>query len=487
MKTFREKTMWFMVVVSVVTIFRVDVGYSLQVAGYDPSLRNSETYVNLSTGETFVLSNGESLVISKDVSGEVVRRGEIGWHNIPVKAKRSLRVSLRSYNVTCPQQLAFCMLVGARRIRPNVAVSCSGKVSDDFVNDVDGWNFSKEYLFENKGRLLTLDIDFGEACSLDCPHCFRRNGLVNASGGSVLSYEETMDVIRQAKALGLRSIKILGAGEPFENRRFLLFLQDMKDLDIQVNVFTKAHVFGDNALAQRYFGFSSLQLAQEVKRLGTSLNVGCNSFDPEVQDKMVGVSGYTAKRNRALELLAQVGLNDCQPTKLCLAMVPITIQNVEEIFDMYKWARERNIYTIATTSMCAGRATTSWQEMCPSVERLIALYTQINVYNVEKGITSVEELKENGTSSYAGGCPCHQIACGMYVTSRGIVLRCPGDDVTVFGNVHEQSIADIWHSCENYVQRQGVFNCHCPPKDGRSIPSGLYEKVLENVVRHFKT
>lgn len=383
--------------------------------------------------------------------------------------------------------LMLLNIVDGKRPRPRIKVLFpeGAKVPADFKNDVSGWNFSREYLEKNAGKLLTLDLDFGEACSLNCPHCFRRNGAVNKSGSPVLSYAETMDVIHQAKELGLEAIKILGAGEPFENPDFLPFLHEMKELGVQVNIFTKGHVFGDSRLSYRYHKMTSIRLAEAIAELGVSLNVGFNSFDSAVQDQMVGRQGYTAERNRGLELLADVGLNLGQPTRLCLAMVPITKQNIHEICDIYVWARERNIYPLTTVSMCAGRARKAWKNITPSAAELVDLYTRINIYNIEKGISTIDGLKRDGISSYAGGCPCHQVACGMYVTSRGIVLRCPGDDVTVFGNVREESLADIWYKSENYLLHRGIFNCHCPPKDGKSIPLALYDQVLINVQRHF--
>ncbi|MDD5626785.1 MAG: radical SAM protein [Patescibacteria group bacterium] len=365
---------------------------------------------------------------------------------------------------------------------------CPGKeqVPNNFVNDVDGWSFSKEYLAQNTGKLLTLDLDFGEYCSLNCPHCFRRNGAVNRSSNPCLLPIEILYLINsQAQELGLESIKILGAGEPFEDKYFLIFLEQLKSLGIKVNIFTKAHVLGDDALANKYFNLSARELVSVIKDLGVSLNVGFNSFDPALQDEMVGVQGYTEKRNRALELLAEAGFNQGQPTRLCLAIVPITKQNIHEIYDIYVFARERNIYPVTTVSMCAGRARESWKDLTPREEELIALYTRINIYNIEKGVNTLKELSENGVSAYAGGHPCNQVACGMYITSRGIVLRCPGDDVTVFSeDVRKESLADIWHRSENYA-RHGMFNCHCPPKDGKSIPQCLYQEVLSRVQKHF--
>jgi len=371
--------------------------------------------------------------------------------------------------------------------RPSVPAVFPGnqKVPKNFVNSVGIWNFSRDFLLEHKGELLTLDIDFGERCSLNCPHCFRHNGTVDASAKPPLSYEETMDVLHQGIELGLKSIKILGAGEPFEDGRFLRFLQDTKGLGIGVTIFSKGHVFADKQLAQKYFGLSPIELTKKVSELGVSINLGFNSFEPDVQDQMVGCRGYTKKRNLALKRLVEAGMTDSQPTRLCLAILPITRQNVGEIFEIYQWARERNFYPLTTPSMCGGRATDSWQDITPSAGELIELYTKINIYCVERGIVKLDELKVDGVSSYAGGCPCHQVSCGMYVTSRGIVLRCPGDDVTIFGDVREEPLADIWYRSENY-ERRGVFNCCCPPKDGRTIPVRLYDEVLMNVLDHFR-
>ncbi len=111
------------------------------------------------------------------------------------------------------------------------------------------------------------------------------------------------------------------------------------------------------------------------------------------------------------------------------------------------------------------------------------MYTEIYRFNIEKGIQTLEQIKEEGVSSYAGGHPCNQVACGMYLTLTGTVLRCPGDDTTVFGSVWKdghvgkESLKDIWLKSENYG-RSGTFNCGCPPKWGKSIPYNLFTEVV---------
>jgi len=372
------------------------------------------------------------------------------------------------------------------KIVPSIPLVYPGTVPSEYVNDVRGWSFPMTLLETNRGKLLTLDIDFGEYCSLSCPWCFRKNGSVDSSGRPVLSYEETIEMVRQAKDLGLKTVKFLGAGEPFENSRFLHLLRDLNELGIYASIFTKGHVLGSNELTSKYFGKSENirtadELVKVVSELDVSILLSFQSFDDGLQDSLVNVSGYTALRNRAIDLLCYNGMNQPNPTRLALAVLPITKITIKEAFEIYCWARERNMYPCVCPSMCSGRANDKEYRdfITPSEEELIELYTKIYEYNISKGIQTLERIRNEGIASYAGGAPCVQIACGMYVTSRGIVLRCPGDDVTIFGDVREQSLANIWHQCENHGR--DCHHCKCPPKDGKTIPSGLYEKVLVKI------
>ncbi|MDD5148784.1 MAG: radical SAM protein [Candidatus ainarchaeum sp.] len=372
-------------------------------------------------------------------------------------------------------------------ILPKVQIVYKKQFPKTFANDVAGWGFSKEELIANKGKVLSLDIDFGNYCSLNCPHCFRRNNKVDFGKHKLMGYKDIVALIEDAKKLGLKSVKFLGAGEPFENKRFLEFLRFLKKSKITPLIFTKGHVIGDDELVKKYYsdyGISTgRQLVKELKKLGAGILLGFNSFDTEIQDKMVGgVKGYSLKRNRALELLAEAGFNKPNPTRLALIATPLTKSNYKGAFDIYKWARQRNLYTIICPTMVSGRCAKewAWHKITPSRKKLVDLYARIYKFNIEKGIQSLKQIKEEGISPYAGATPCHQIACGMYVTLTGTVLRCPGDDVTVFGSVWKEPLEQIWKKSEN-CKRAGTFNCGCPPKAGKSIPENFYSEVMKKL------
>ncbi|MFA5993311.1 MAG: radical SAM protein [Candidatus Pacearchaeota archaeon] len=377
------------------------------------------------------------------------------------------------------------------KIIPEIPVVYNKKFPNNFVNKVDGWGFSKEELEENKGKILNLDIDFGNVCSLNCPHCFRRENKVDFGKGKALTYDEIVSFIKEAKKLGLKSVKFLGAGEPFEDKLFIKFLRFLKEIDVIPVIFTKGHIIGDDDLAKFWnsdYGINnSKQLIEELKKVNASILLGFNSFDTEKQDKMVGgVKGYTLKRNRALEMLVKAGFNRYNPTKLCLAANPITHENYDEILEIYKWAIVRNIYVIVCPTMVSGRCaeTAAWQNITPSKDKLIDLYVKIYRFNIEKGIQTLKQIKDERISAYAGGYPCNQVACGVYITLGGIVLRCPGDDITIFGDIRKRSLKEIWENCETY-KRAGIFNCGCPPKMGKSIPNDFFKEVMSKLISKY--
>lgn len=373
------------------------------------------------------------------------------------------------------------------KLVPEIPIVFEDRFPKNFMNDVNGWAFSREELRKNMGKILTLDIDFGNYCALNCPHCFRKSNKVDSDNKRLMQYNDIIDLIGQAKKLGLKSVKFLGAGEPFENKRFLEFLRELKKLKIIPAIFTKGQVIGDDTLVKKYYSDYGIstgeELVEELKIVDASILLGFNSFDSIVQDRMVGnVNGYTGKRNRALELLVNAGFNKHNPTHLCLIPTPITNSNYGEIFELYKWARIRNLYVVACPPMVSGRCSSksAWKKITPSAKKLVELYSKIYQFNIEKGIQTLKQIELDGISSYAGANPCNQIACGMYVTLTGKVLRCPGDDVTVFGSVWENSLKEIWEKSENY-SRAGMFNCGCPPKMGKSIPFNLFSSTLLNL------
>ena len=374
---------------------------------------------------------------------------------------------------------------------PNILKVYDGKFPEGDVHDqIGGWGFTREEIEKNAGKLLTLDVDFssGDQCSLNCPHCYSHNGSIDASNSPPISFEEQVRLIEQGKELGLKTIKLLGRGEHTEHPRLLEYLEEVNRLGIVPLMFTKGHVIGDDEMARKYHGHRGIRsgedLAKRLAELNARILLGFRSFDTVVEDRGVGnVWGYSEKRNRALELLVQQGFNQHHPTHIGLMAIPVTKETIGDVFEIYTWGKERNMGVCVTPSMVSGRGAKQVRQIDEEFsEGLINLYTKIYAWNIGRGIHTLDQLREEGVSAYAGLRPCQQVGCGLYVTLFGDVYICPGDDSpnVKFGNIRDKSLKDIWEASPNF-KRAGHFNYHCPAKDGKTIPRNLYAEVLRRL------
>ncbi|MDA3836193.1 MAG: radical SAM protein [Nanoarchaeota archaeon] len=398
------------------------------------------------------------------------------------------------------------------------------KFPEAYKNDVAYWgNLSKEEIHtclpDGTAKILTMDIDFGDECSLRCPHCFRRDERFDSTSISgKLTDEEILNYIKEAKELGLKQIKILGRGEPFQNKKFLGFLRQMTEWNIGVAIFTKGHVIGSDNLAKIYnqdYGINnSTELVKELKKLKVSILLGFNTFDKKMQEEFIGIDicpikNYVELRDRALILLTKEGFNEDlpgEPTRLAMISAPIKPENIDEILEIYKWGRLRNIYVLSCPTTISGKGIDEFKRALETYDNgkgtknphmkylkdLENLYVNIYTWAIQTNLISKDKFIEEGVSLYPGCHPCNQTAGGFYLNLSGQVNQCPGrcDVSTIFSNDirKEKSLKDVWKNSINYKRAKfsNKYNFRCPARDGHSIPSTFYSKVKRKVLEKIK-
>lgn len=374
-----------------------------------------------------------------------------------------------------------------------------------YVNDVQYWgNIPRSELYktlpDGTPKMQMMDIDFGDECSLRCPHCFRRDNR-NDVLTNPLSDEQIIDYIRQGKELGVKSVKILGRGEPFQHPEFLNFLRTMTEMDIGVGIFTKGTVLGDDKMAAHYnekYGIKTARaLADAVKELKTAIYLNFMSFDDEISSKMVGnVPGYVEKRNIALRNLVDAKFNEFVPnvpTRLALVCAPYTPQTVGELFDIYKFAHERNIYCVCCPTTLSGKGIDTYSKQQESghyddfINKAEHEYARIYEYAINKGIMRLDDFMQDGPHVYPGAHPCNQTMAGFYLQLSGQVNWCPGrveSDTLCTRNIRNyKNLKECWiespgcRRAKQYINNEGPFNCGCIARDKRSLPKDFYEQV----------
>jgi MoaA/NifB/PqqE/SkfB family radical SAM enzyme len=330
-------------------------------------------------------------------------------------------------------------------------------------------------------------------CPHSCPGCYNKAELENP----IMTLKEVMAVVDQAVDLGLESMKFLGPGELLANPDLFFILDELAKRNIVAGIFTKAAIMGHDALARMYHGISSQELVDRLTSYpNTTFLVGARSFDPERENRYIPQNlrefrdkfNYHEARNLAMERLAARGMNsDLMRLRMAIVCSPVTAENLDGAFEMYRWGTERNMPVYLPPTMVSGKGHTILKRTAEIEKKTkfendyISLAAQVYTWAIERGVMTLERLRHEGPHPYIGVAPCNQLTFGLYLHYDGQVWRCPGNDTPdyiVDRNVRTKRLKDIWMRSDNY--RIQKFNNRCV-KDGISLPERFYSEVLERV------
>lgn len=351
-----------------------------------------------------------------------------------------------------------------------------------------------------------VDLVKNYPCGLKCPGCFSEESVYGDSK-NLMAWQESMKNIDDAIRIGLQSIKFLGPGELFQNPDLFDILDATRQRKLPISIFTKGAELGDNELAKKSFGYLGIETAEQlVKAIAEYDNVrillGFNSFFADRQDKMVGsfnktanyevvngvfvnrgISDYTSKRDKALVNLVNAGFNGTKGgQRLSLIAAPVGLDQIDEIPEMYAWAAKRNIPLVIAPTMESGPKSLGLlrrnTRIDPAHEKLIEAMVAVYSRAIDERIMTLEQIQKEEISAYMGTSPCNQVSNGLFMRLNGQVQLCPGrsDSESVYGNVHETPIAELWVNSPNY-SRGDLANNWCAAKT-TGMPKWLQESVL---------
>ena len=309
-----------------------------------------------------------------------------------------------------------------------------------------GWDFSDEEIQKTKegNLMLMLDTETSNICNLNCPYCYRdeyskKHVVLN----NELSIKQRKKLIDEAKQLGCKAIKIVGAGEPLADPQFFEQIEDISHSGIIPLIFTNGILL-------------TLEKAKKLFDLNCSIVLKFNSLNDDVQDELVGRQGYAKLRDKALKILMDVGFNKTKPTRLGFDSI-IAKQNKNEILEMLRFCRKNNIFPMFKTFIPTGGAL-QYKEWEITKEELIDLFKKAQkIDEKEFGIV------HKGQLPYIGGFPCTQWHYALFVDILGNVYTCPGSRI-LLGNIKEDSLIDIWntHKAKEFRIKKYVS---CPPRE----------------------
>lgn len=309
------------------------------------------------------------------------------------------------------------------RPRKRAAISLSSRRFKE-PPEILGMDFSKEEKSEaiEKERLLLLTVLTAMDCNFRCPYCFTKGW--DLSKGVPLDLSEWDYIFKEARTLGAKSVWWVGVGEPLMLSSHLDFVRTIRQNGLVPLCFTNGSLLTERTAA-------------ELFDLGASVYIKVNSFDPEIQDNLVGkVPGASEKIQRGLRFLMEAGFNKTFPSRLALQSV-LTRQNLKDIPNLYRWARRNNVIPFFEIIVHTN----------PVILESIVDFdlTKEEMKKIFEKLLEIDE-KEFGYSWFPSppyvGRQCDKYKYALTIDPFGDVLSCAASKVTL-GNIRQQSLSEL--------------------------------------------
>ena len=316
-------------------------------------------------------------------------------------------------------------------------------------------------LRQNTGRIQTLWMESGPSCNLGCGYCFAGSGVAEPYPEQLMVWNHFQAIIAEAASLGVDSIGIPGAGEPFHPRNRVMTMRILREC-AQHGIFVTLFTTGE------YLP----ELVAEIKLLPVELMLKCNSFNAKKQNDFVGRparSGFGTRRNMALKMLMRQGFNDPndpialrhgRESRLALVTsimheeAPGGLSNVRDMPGILRFCRRNNVIFDCDSVLERGRGATCTLRMKGEATKAVL----IDLQKIDR-----EEFGRAWplSQSYVGTV-CDRFHHHLYITKYGDVHPCIGSVQVSLGNVRtDGTLAKAWERKEMRVIRSRNYAGAC--------------------------
>lgn len=351
-----------------------------------------------------------------------------------------------------------------------------------------GWDFRTHKIMEAKENNMMYHADLDtpySTCHHRCKYCFVGQGDLDPRFKDLkpLEVHEWANLVRELSEEGVKSVKIVGAGETLLDSRLFQLLEILQEADIVPVIFTSGDIIGDDEFSQRVHNINGDQLVDRILDLGASFMIKFDSPISSIQDELVNTKKYSEKRNNAIKKnLRNKKIRENPEDGVRMGLeTNLGGHNIKDIFHMYALRKLLGVYVDVCLTMDCNKFKKNGSKLTG--------ITQEDVENVYFGIyymNKILEIPYEGISPYIGGVLCSQVSLSnIYVNYGGeIFFSCCGNDERI-GNFRQNNISDIRRISEKIsLKKYGHLDIMhgCPFREEAGIiHDGLYEKVEQNL------
>ena len=327
-------------------------------------------------------------------------------------------------------------------------------------------SFEQKHIISNK-LVPIAGIYCPNSCNLKCIFCSSSN-IPNEN--FTITRKVLKRIFKEIKELGVKTIEIAALGEPTLWNDLLYIAEITHVANIKLVFFSNGLIFDDETLCKKIHKVNVATFCKILLETNTSILVKMNSTNEKIHDFLAGINKAFEKSQIGLKKLMVIGFNKTKPTKLGIACV-ITKHNASQIREIWKWARDNNIFPFIESLQKIGRAEEN------------KLYSnlhldELEIYDIYKKISIFDKKYYNiiwkPQLPYAGF-PC-TVFDHLIIDHLGFVRPCFKFYLKneICGNIHKTSLRDIILESELlYSIRKAHLNNNINIICNNRIPKGF--------------
>jgi len=378
-----------------------------------------------------------------------------------------------------------------------------------YENKIQNWWFSDEEIKKanSEDKLLTLDLDVGTSCHYNCCFCFAT--IHRKEEQLELKADRIKKVIDEASKMGIKTIKIVGAGEPMLFPRLLEIVRyAYEKKKVKCIIFTTGDIFGNDVMVSQIYkdeGINSgIELAREFNKLQTSIIVKYMTLDRKKEVEFCGVSEQILEnKDKGLLNLIKSGFNKEKPTRLGVDFLMlkgleyangrIIEGNYKEAVDAFALFNQFNIFMVLNTNLDCGFTLSSGGDTIQKNKKALILSKEEAQKVAEDLYLYAKEHKipfDERISPYFLSPVCSQLNHGLYVTDDMHIKSCPGQPLTkmdIDRGISESAIGkfekegDLIEAWKNNPDKCMCIGHKCPSRSGRTYFRDFEERIIKKL------
>lgn len=303
------------------------------------------------------------------------------------------------------------------------------EIGDARENTLDFW-----ILRSKTGDYQLNDIQFEltSSCNERCIHCYIPNARKNV--GHEMSYQDFRNVIDQFVEMGGIHVTLSG-GECFTHKNILDIIKYCREKDLIITILS-------NLIALKDEQIHFLKQAN-IAHIQTSLY----SMDAVLHDRITSVKGSFEKTKNAIEKLVAANI----PVQISC---PLMQANKNSYVDVLKYAE--SLHTIATTDyilMAEANCDTDNLAHRLSINDVESAMRSVLDYKLSKDKLFFKNLSSSQTNIkeiIKNEPVCGAAMNSLCVLASGDICICPGWNGMICGNIHQNSLKEIWENAEQF-------------------------------------